>query len=35
MRLLVGLVFITRGYIHLKDPTARAKVRKPQAGPRT
>jgi putative oxidoreductase len=25
MRLMVGLVFVTSGYSHLKDPTARAK----------
>jgi putative oxidoreductase len=25
MRLMVGLVFVTSGYNHLKDPTARAK----------
>jgi putative oxidoreductase len=26
MRLMVGLVFVTSGYTHLKDPTARAKA---------
>jgi putative oxidoreductase len=25
MRMMVGLVFVTSGYSHLKDPTARAK----------
>src|SRR5712675_1668513 len=25
MRLMVGLIFVTSGYSHLKDPTARAK----------
>jgi putative oxidoreductase len=25
MRLMIGLVFVTSGYSHLKDPTARAK----------
>ena len=25
MRLMVGLVFVTSGYSHLKDPAARAK----------
>ena len=26
LRLMVGLVFVTSGYSHLKDPTARAKI---------
>ena len=31
MRLMVGLVFVTSGYSHLKDPAARAKHDQPIA----